>query len=173
MHGSPKCFSCGRTATRFDPHLQQWICEGNSDCSISKSPSLIPPRTPVVAAVISRGDRLLICQRPLHKRHGGLWEFPGGKCESDESIATTIRRELQEELSVQVIEVGHKEFEIADPGSSFLIKFVRVRISGEPLCNEHISLKWAKLSELEALPLAPSDRRYLEFRYVTGPKKKH
>ena len=33
----------------------------------------------VVAAIIRRGDRYLVCQRPAGKRHGGLWEFPGGK----------------------------------------------------------------------------------------------
>jgi mutator protein MutT len=125
-------------------------------------------RTRVIAAVITRGDRLLVCQRPLHKRYGGLWEFPGGKCEPDESIAAAAHRELREELSVQVIEVGHEEIEIADPGSSYLIVFIPVHISGEPICNEHMALMWAKPSELEDLPLAPSDRRYLEFRCTKG-----
>jgi 8-oxo-dGTP pyrophosphatase MutT (NUDIX family) len=48
----------------------------------------------VVAAVIERDGRLLVCQRPAHKRHGGLWEFPGGKCDPGESDAEAARREL-------------------------------------------------------------------------------
>jgi 8-oxo-dGTP pyrophosphatase MutT (NUDIX family) len=39
----------------------------------------------VVVAVIQRGGLLLIAQRPAHKRHGGLWEFPAGTMESDET----------------------------------------------------------------------------------------
>jgi mutator protein MutT len=121
-------------------------------------------RTRVVAAVITRGDRLLVCQRPLHKRYGGLWEFPGGKCEPDESIGAAVQRELREELSVQVIKVGHEEIALADPDSSYQIIFLPVHISGEPVCNEHIALRWATPSELKHVPLAPSDRQYLNFR---------
>src|SRR6267142_5668223 len=121
------------------------------------------PQIRVIAAVINRGDRLLVCQRPLHKRYGGLWEFPGGKCEPGESIAAAAQRELHEELSVQVLKVGAEEIAIADPGSVYLIVFVPVQIAGEPACNEHAALRWAKLNELQDLPLAPSDRRYVEF----------
>jgi len=118
----------------------------------------------VIAAVVSRGDELLVCQRPHHKRHGGLWEFPGGKCEPGESDADAARRELREELGVEVTEVGDEEIVIADPDSTFLIVFTRVRIVGELDCREHIALKWGRPSELAHLPLAPSDRRYVEYR---------
>jgi 8-oxo-dGTP pyrophosphatase MutT (NUDIX family) len=40
----------------------------------------------VLAAVITHQSRYLVCQRPLSKRHGGLWEFPGGKIEPGESL---------------------------------------------------------------------------------------
>ena len=120
--------------------------------------------TRVLAAVVARDDRLLVCQRPAHKRHGGLWEFPGGKQEPDESDEASVRRELHEELGVDVSSVGEEEFAIGDPGSPFLIVFVPVTISGEPVCHEHAALRWATLDELAALPLAPSDRRYVEQR---------
>ena len=119
----------------------------------------------VIAAVVSRGDELLVCQRPREKRHGGLWEFPGGKCEAGESDADAARRELREELGVEVTEVGHEELAIADPGSAFLIIFIPVRIIGEPTCREHIAFRWGSPSELAGLPLAPSDRRFIEHRY--------
>jgi 8-oxo-dGTP diphosphatase len=118
----------------------------------------------VVAAVISDGDRLLVCQRPLHKRHGGLWEFPGGKCEQDESDAAAAQRELSEELGVDVTCVEPAEFTIMDPDSVFEIAFVPVAIEGTPTCHEHIALCWGTPDELSLLPLAPSDRRFVEAR---------
>ena len=125
-------------------------------------------RVRVIAAVISRGDELLVCQRPLTKRHGGLWEFPGGKCEPGETDADAARRELREELGVDVIEVGREELAIADPGSEFLIAFLPIRITGDPVCHEHIALRWGTTEELAHLPLAPSDRRFVEHRLSGG-----
>lgn len=118
----------------------------------------------VVAAVISDGERLLVCQRPLHKRHGGLWEFPGGKCEPGESDAQAAQRELGEELGVDVTRVGEAELRILDPGSIFEIAFVPVMISGEAECREHSALQWGTPAELIELPLAPSDRHFVESR---------
>ena len=121
------------------------------------------PSIRVVAAVVTRGDRLLVCQRPPHKRHGGLWEFPGGKTEPGESDADAARRELREELGVEVVEALDEELALADPGSPFLIAFVPVTIRGKPTCHEHTDLVWGTPAELAMLPLAPSDRRYVEF----------
>ena len=131
------------------------------------APSAISPthvsQIRVIAAVVTRGDQLLVCQRPPHKRHGGLWEFPGGKVEPGESDEAAARRELREELAVEVHGAAEADFEIADPESPFLIAFVPVRITGEPVCHEHTALHWAIPGELARLPLAPGDRRYVEF----------
>jgi len=126
----------------------------------------------VVAAVASKGDRLLMCQRPANKRHGGLWEFPGGKCERGESDLDAMKRELREELGVSAAVVGQEELVIEDPGSEFQIAFFPVEIIGEPTCHEHTALLWDTVPRLMTLPLAPSDRRYLEFRAATtrGPR---
>jgi mutator protein MutT len=118
----------------------------------------------VIAAVIADQDRFLVCQRPFHKRHGGLWEFPGGKCEPGETDHEAAARELSEELGVDAVVVGMPEIEIHDAGSPFTIAFVPVTIVGEPTCIEHAALTWATLHELEQLPLAPSDRRFVEHR---------
>jgi mutator protein MutT len=118
----------------------------------------------VVASVIERGDRLLVCQRPAHKRHGGLWEFPGGKVEDGESDFAAVARELEEELGVRVLGVGGEEFSMADPGSHFVIVFLPVEIEGEPRCLEHAALAWVTEEDLLSLALAPSDLRYARFR---------
>lgn len=117
----------------------------------------------VLAAVVRAGDRYLVCQRPAHKRHGGLWEFPGGKLEAGESLLEAAIRELDEELGVVVTGVEEPLFEIADPGSVFVIEFVPTTIVGTPECLEHAALAWARLEELPAMELAPSDRRFVEW----------
>jgi 8-oxo-dGTP diphosphatase len=120
------------------------------------------PKVRVMAAVISREDCVLVCRRPLHKRHGGLWEFPGGKCERGESDAAAIERELREELGVSVISVGPAWAEIADPLSEFVIVFAPVCIEGEPECIEHASIRWVPVGELSKITLAPSDRAFVQ-----------
>jgi 8-oxo-dGTP diphosphatase len=120
-------------------------------------------RTRVVAALISRENLFLACQRPLDKHHGGLWEFPGGKCLPNESDSEAIARELQEELNVTAERVGPPLFVKADPGSAFEIVFLPVDIAGTPRCLEHIELAWLPLCELPDLPLAPTDRLFVEF----------
>ena len=117
----------------------------------------------MLAAVIEREGRYLVCQRPLHKRHGGLWEFPGGKLEPGEGDDAAARRELREELGVQVTLVGTELHAVRDPGSPFLIAFVPVRIAGEPVCLEHSALAWATVGELADYELAPSDRRFVQW----------
>ncbi len=118
----------------------------------------------VVASVIMDGDRFLLCQRPLHKRHGGLWEFPGGKVEPGETHLDAVQRELAEELAVQVLSVGAPELALADAGSEFTIVFLPVRIHGDPECLEHAELRWVTAEEALRLPLAPSDHRYVLHR---------
>jgi len=114
----------------------------------------------VLAAVIERGGRLLVCRRPPHKRHGGLWEFPGGKVEQGESDLEATRRELAEELGVRALAAGATLLAIPDPGSEFVIEFLPVEIEGEPTCLEHAELAWVERQALSTLDLAPSDRRF-------------
>jgi 8-oxo-dGTP diphosphatase len=111
----------------------------------------------VVAAVIERDGRHLVCERPAHKRHGGLWEFPGGKVEEGESDFAATERELREELGVQVASVAPKMLTVVDPGSDFVIEFLPVEITGEPRPLEHARVLWVTDDELLVLPLAPSD----------------
>lgn len=117
----------------------------------------------VLAAVIERNGHYLVCQRPAHKRHGRLWEFPGGKVETGETHFEAARRELAEELDVRVLSVDSVLFSIADPGTEFQIEFVPTMIQGSPQRLEHMDLKWTALPDLASLDLAPSDRRFVDF----------
>jgi 8-oxo-dGTP diphosphatase len=134
----------------------------------SLSVSSVAPPAPirVVAAVVRRGDAYLVCQRPAHKRHGGLWEFPGGKVKDGESLAAAARRELAEELGVTVTATGVVRHTAPDPGSAFVIEFLEVTIAGTPTPTEHAAVRWVAAAELPALPLAPGDRDFVERRLL-------
>lgn len=124
------------------------------------APGNAPELTRVVAAVVRRGDRYLVCQRPAHKRHGMLWEFPGGKVHPGESTEQAVRRELAEELDVDVTGIGAALFTSRDPGSPFVVEFIPAEVAGEPRALEHAALAWATLAEMLALALAPTDRAF-------------
>lgn len=129
---------------------------------MAASLTLNPASLRVIAAVIRRDARYLVCQRPSNKRHGGLWEFPGGKLEPGESLLQAAIRELSEELDVRVTGLGEVLFTALDPGSEFAIEFVPTSIEGDPKCIEHTDLQWLALDDVMQMPLAPSDRRFVE-----------
>src|SRR5215468_605564 len=99
----------------------------------------------VVAGILrDEHGRVLLAQRPQGKHLAGLWEFPGGKCEPDEAPAAALRRELHEELGV---EIGATEKLIAVPWR-YAEKAVRLDVylvhdfAGTPHGREGQSLRW-------------------------------
>lgn len=118
--------------------------------------------TRVVAAVIRQDDKYLLCQRPSHKRHALLWEFPGGKCEPGEDDVAALKRELKEELDVDLLRADGVLFSSHDEGSPFLIVFIAAAIEGAIRCSEHVAFSWLTPQQIVATALAPSDRRFVE-----------
>jgi 8-oxo-dGTP diphosphatase len=121
------------------------------------------PLQHVIAAVIECEGHYLICRRPAHKRHGLLWEFPGGKLEKGETHLDAARRELKEELNIEVTGIGESLVAIGDPGSSFIVDFIPTTVIGTPELLEHCELRWVTLSQLSLMDLAPSDARFVRF----------
>jgi len=138
---------------------------------VDKADATNEPVIRVIAAVIRRGDEYLVCQRPIYKRHGGLWEFPGGKCEEGESDFEAARRELREELGVDVVRVGDPLFSAHDEGSPYVIVFVPTEITGEPTAQEHSAIRWTAAGNLESLLLAPSDGLFAELCIRAGNRR--
>jgi len=113
----------------------------------------------VTAAIVLREENVLITQRLPDARHGGLWEFPGGKLEEDESPQEALRRELLEELGVTVT-VG----EIYDvlfhpyPWGNVLLLAYTCTLVGWPL--QHLGVadhRWVRPAELSGYPFLPAD----------------
>jgi len=123
----------------------------------------------VVAAVITRGGRYLLGLRPPEKRHGGMWEFPGGKLDPRETLLDGVSRELGEELALVAQSIGATLGIIRDPGSEFAIHFVETRVSGDPLPIEHADLRWCTAEELRSMPLAPADAQFAETLLSAAP----
>jgi 8-oxo-dGTP diphosphatase len=118
--------------------------------------------TDVVAAVIIQHGRFLVCKRPDAKRHGGLFEFPGGKVHRGESAEDALRRELREELAVELVHSGEELLAVHDEESPFVVHFVGATITGTPALIEHTEIVWATPAELSGMPLAPADRVFVE-----------
>jgi 8-oxo-dGTP diphosphatase len=119
------------------------------------------PPVPVVCAIIVRGDRILLAQRPPDKKLGGLWEFPGGKVEAGESAEDALHRELQEELgcTVRITQALSPFVHAYAWGRIELIPFVCELAEGspEPHAHEHTALVWVERGELLSYELAPAD----------------
>jgi 8-oxo-dGTP diphosphatase len=118
------------------------------------------PTVRVVAAVIYDGARrVLVAQRPDGKALAGQWEFPGGKTEAGESDRSALRRELHEELGVQLeaarplLELSHEYAERHVLLSVWLVE----RFNGTPAGREGQRLQWVAPAELRALPLLRAD----------------
>lgn len=130
------------------------------------------PHYDVTAAVIRKNGRLLIAQRPLGGRLGGLWEFPGGKQERDESLPACLRREIKEELGLR-IKVGKLITTIDHAYTHFKITlhaFECEVVSGKSQALQVEDFKWVRMSELDRFAFAKTDLRIIEA--VRGAKGK-
>jgi mutator protein MutT len=128
-----------------------------------------PETIRVIAAVIERDGRWLVGRRPPEKRHGGLWEFPGGKVDPGESAMHAARRELAEELGLIATGVGAVLHTVRDGDSPFVIDFVEVTAHGSAAPLEHTEVGWFDLAGLGELPLAPADRAFA--RWLTSSRE--
>ena len=122
------------------------------------------PLTEVVAALIWRGERFLICQRPAHKARGLLWEFVGGKVEAGETKEQALIRECQEELSV-TISVGDVFMEVAHRYPDLTVHLTLFNASiihGVPQKLEHHDIRWITVNEIDKYVFCPADDEILK-----------
>jgi 8-oxo-dGTP diphosphatase len=119
----------------------------------------------VLCALINDGGRFLMARRKPQKKHGGLWEFPGGKLEEGETEEQALLRELREELDMRV-DLGMRnppvevEFE---PGKHLiLIGYDATPLSGPFELVDHDEIIWSEPKDLKKLPMGAGDRFYVD-----------
>jgi 8-oxo-dGTP diphosphatase len=121
------------------------------------------PRLVIVAAcaLIDVDNRVLIAQRPEGKPLAGLWEFPGGKVEPDETPEDALIRELNEELSITVPKhcLAPLTFASHDYENFHLLMplYVCRRWHGIPVAREAQALKWVRPKRLREFSMPPAD----------------
>jgi A/G-specific adenine glycosylase len=118
------------------------------------------PHYTVTAAVIHRNGRVLIAQRPEGGLLGGMWEFPGGKVEPGEELDAGLRREIREELAVD-IKVGEHFGVYEHAYTHFRVTLYAFSCSlenGEPQAVEASDLRWVIPQDLKAYPMGKIDR---------------
>ena len=129
---------------------------------------IIDPKQLIIVAsvaLINSDNQILIAQRPKEKHLSGLWEFPGGKVEKNESPENTLIRELKEELNVNInqkcvapltfSEFDYKEFNL------LLLLYVCRRWDGNPESMENNPIKWVKSNKLREYTMPPADDAFI------------
>lgn len=156
----PRCLLCPLQA----------LCLANERGTQGQRPQKRPrrplPHVHVTAGVLRRpgqADQFLIAKRPAGGMLGGLWEFPGGKCHNGEALPDCLRRELNEELGVEVA-VGAAIVSVRHAYTHFRITlhaFECRLVAGEPKAIEVADWRWVTLAELAAFPFAVTDQKII------------
>lgn len=112
----------------------------------------------VAAAVIERDGRFLVTRRLEGVHLEGLWEFPGGKCDGEESLSECLRRELFEELGTDAT-VGSEIFSTTHEydDRTVTLHFFDCSLSQEPRALLGQQMRWVARGELRSLRFPPAD----------------
>lgn len=112
-------------------------------------------------ALVDLDGRVLLSQRPQHKQMGGLWEFPGGKVENNESPESALIREIKEEIGIDIrssclapltfASHAYKDFHLLMP------LFVCRKWEGIPFPKEDQLLKWMFPKDMKDLKMPAAD----------------
>jgi len=119
--------------------------------------------TEVVAALIWKGDRFMICQRPPQKARGLLWEFVGGKVEPRETRQEALKRECREEIDAE-IEVGDEFMTLVHeyPDITIRLSLFNAKLLSEPKMLEHIDMRFIPVEEIDHYQFCPADEEILK-----------
>ena len=118
----------------------------------------------VVAALIWKNNKFMICQRPAHKARGLLWEFVGGKVEIAETKKQALIREGKEELNV-LLSVGDVFMDVIHeyPDLTVHLTLFNATIAeGKPQKLEHNDIKWITPSGISNYEFCPADEEILK-----------
>ena len=129
----------------------------------SRSKRAATPHYQIAVGVIWHDGKLLITRRGLEQMLGGLWEFPGGKQEPDETLEETVVREVQEEVALLVAPTG-KLCEVQHAYSHFSITLTAFHchvLSGTVCPADGRPFRWAEPRDLDRFPFPQANKRVL------------
>ena len=119
------------------------------------------------AALVNADQKILLAQRPAGKAMAGLWEFPGGKIEPNETPEAALQRELKEELNIDVSNKSMRPLSFASHFyESFYLFMPLYKIQnwlGKPEACEGQSLAWVAVNELHHYPAPEADIPLFDF----------
>ena len=119
----------------------------------------------VVAAVIKKNDLFLIANRSFEDNSQGIWEFPGGKVEENETFTSALIREIKEELSLN-IKVGNMIATIdlnKTDKNIYVHYYYAIILSGQISLNVHSEFKWVPHTQLKNFAYIDGDRHILNY----------
>jgi len=118
----------------------------------------------VVAGIIEREGRILICRRKAAQTHPLKWEFPGGKVERNESLPQALERELGEELGIHSVtseEITRYEYTYPGKHPIRLIFFRVTEFEGEPRNIVFEEMQWTPRQDLGKFDFVEGDVKFL------------
>ncbi len=147
----------------------QWHCQAyrqglQSELPMSESRAPIPHKQIGVAVIWNDQGYILIDRRKQSGLLGGLWEFPGGKLEPGETVEECIRREIQEELGIEVA-VGDRLISVNHTYSHFRVTLEVhhcQHVGGEPQPIECDEVRWVTLTEIDQFPFPAANVQIIE-----------
>lgn len=130
----------------------------------------------VVCGIIFDNEKVFICRRKQGKSLAGYWEFPGGKIEGSESFEQALKRELHEELEMEVVIkdfIGKSKYNY-DKFQIELFGYESQLINYNGKLTDHDSYEWIDISKLNEYNLAPADipliAMIIDKKRTTAPK---
>jgi 8-oxo-dGTP diphosphatase len=114
----------------------------------------------VTSGIIEKNEKILIARRKAGKQLAGFWEFPGGKLEENETPEECLKREIKEELGIEIRVKAHFMDSIFHyPEKSVcLLVFKADYLSGKIILTDHDKVEWVVLNELGQYEFAPADK---------------
>ncbi len=154
----PDCNSCP-----WRPHCQAYNRGMQSHLPMRETSSPLPHKNIGVAVIWNEQGQILIDRRRPEGLLGGLWEFPGGKIEPGETVEECIKREIKEELAIE-IEVGDRLITIDHAYSHFRVT-LNVHhcryLTGVPQPIESDEIRWVTLDEIDQFPFPKANTQII------------
>ncbi|WP_413165484.1 A/G-specific adenine glycosylase [Capilliphycus salinus ALCB114379] len=156
---TPNCQQCP-----WKTHGPAYLSNLQHQLPMREADHPLPHKIIGVAVIWNEPGQILIDKRPAKGLLGGLWEFPGGKLEANETIEECIRREIREELAIEV-EVGSHLITLEHAYTHFRVTlhvYHCRHIGGEPQPIECDEIRWVTLDEIDQYPFPKANEKIID-----------